>query len=350
MEYKELGRSGIRVPGMAMGCWAFGGGGYWGEQSQSDVDRVVARALDEGLCFFDTAELYNNGDSERALGAALGNRRKEAIVCSKVSPDNAYYETLISHCEASLARLGTDYLDVYMLHWPINDRAIMHFTPDPEKRKNPPTIEEAMAAMTELKRQGKIRAIGISNFGPLQMKEALATGAQIDVNEMAYNIFSRAIEAEIVPVCLENNIAIVGSMALQQGVLAGIYASAEDVPMNQAHSRHYADCRGQGTSRHGGAGAESEMFAALPQLKRVAADCGITLPQLAIAWTLHKPGIVSALAGCRTIKELEENMLATAIKLSADTVREVDRISQPVLDVLGNCADYYESVENSRIY
>lgn len=351
MNYRPLGQSGIEVSPISVGCWSFGGGSYWGAQSQADVNSVVARALDEGLNFFDTAELYNNGDSERSLGIALAGRRDQAVVGSKIGPDNAYYDTVISHCEASLRRLNTDHLDVYMLHWPINERSIRHFAPDhPEKIANPPTIAETMAAMTKLKEDGKIRAIGVSNFGPRQMQEALDTGAQIDVNEVTYNIVSRAIETAIVPFCREHNIAIVGSMALQQGLLTGKYASVDQVPMNQAHSRHFSDARGQGTSRHGSPGAEEEIFAVVRQLAQIAEDCHTTMAQLAIAWTLHKPGIAAALVGSRTIAQLEENLRAARLSLSDETVARIDRLSQPVFDLLGSSPDYYESEANSRIY
>lgn len=350
MEYRALGNSGIRVSTISVGCWSFGGGSYWGPQSQAEVNSVVARALDEGLNFFDTAELYNDGNSERSLGQALAKRRNQAVIGSKIGPDNAYRDTLISHCEASLQRLGTDYLDVYMLHWPINERSIRHFSSDPEKIKNPPTIQEAMDAMMELKKAGKIRAIGISNFGPQQMQDVLDAGAQVDVNEVTYNIVSRAIETEIVPFCMAHNISIVGSMALQQGLLTGKYASADQVPMNQAHSRHYADKRGRGVSRHGGAGAEKEIFAVVQDLRQIASNCHATMAQLSIAWTLHKPGITAALVGNRTIAQLEENIGAAQLKLSPEIVREIDYLSQPVFDILGNSPDYYESEINSRIY
>lgn len=349
MEYRKLGQSGISVPPISVGCWSFGGGAYWGPQDQADVGQVVQRALDEGFGFFDTAELYNNGASEIALGKALGSRRREALICSKVGPDHAFYGTLIEHCDNSLRRLGTDYLDIYMLHWPINARSLMHFTPDRAILDNPPTVDEAMAAMRELKRRGKIRAIGVSNFGPEQMREALATGVPVDVNEVTYNIFSRAIEKKIVPFCMENGIAVIGSMALMQGLLSGKYTAPDRVPMNQAHSRHYAADRGCGTSRHGGAGVEKEMFAALEELRKIAAGCNTTLSALSVAWTLHKPGIVSSLVGCRNLKQLVENISAAKLALSEDIIREIDRISRPVLDALGDSADYYESPENSRI-
>lgn len=344
-----MGASGIRISTIGMGCWAFGGGSYWGAQSQSDVNNVVARALDEGVNLFDTAEAYNDGESERSLGVALRGKRDRAVICSKVETCNAYHDELIAHCEASLRRLGTDYLDVYMMHWPINPRAVMHFTRDEGKIAHPPTTGEAMEALMELKRDGKIRAIGVSNYGAGQLAEAMAAGAQIDVNEIAYNIVSRAIEAKVVPFCLEHDIAIAGTMTLQQGLLTGKYAAPEEVPMNQAHSRHFANERGQGTSRHGGPGAEKELFEALRQLRGLAGELGVTMSQLAIAWTLQKPGIATALVGCRNEKQLEENLRAAAVRLDGDVIRRIDQISQPVLDALGDDPDYYESSENSRI-
>ena len=350
MQSRILGQSGIRVSPIGIGCWPFGGGDYWGEQSQRDVDSVVARALDHGVNLFDTAEMYNDGDSERSLGRALGGRRREAVVCGKVSPANAYYGALIDHCERSLSRLNTDYLDVYMLHWPINRTSIQHFTSDPQTIEHPPTIGEAMEAMTALQRQGKIRAIGISNFGARQMRETLATGARVDVNELPYNIFSRAIEAEIQPFCASHGIPILCSMALQQGVLTGVYKSASEVPMHQAHSRHYRVERGGGTSRHGENGAEEQMFAALEELARIAADIGSTLVQMAIAWTISRAGVASTLVGSRTPEQLGENIRAAALALAPETIARIDRASQPVLDALGNNPDYYESAENTRIY
>ncbi|MDR1938827.1 MAG: aldo/keto reductase, partial [Tannerellaceae bacterium] len=195
MRKTNLGKSGIRVSAMTVGCWPFGGGEYWGEQSQKDVDRVVHAALDLGVNTFDTAEMYNDGDSERSLGKALKGRRSEAVVISKISPSNCRH--VRKHCIESLQRLGMDYLDVYMLHWPINKTAVEHFTSDRSIIDSPPTVEEAYAQLDELKREGLIRSIGMSNFGRRQMEEVAETGVQADVNEMSYNIVSRAIEAEI---------------------------------------------------------------------------------------------------------------------------------------------------------
>ena len=222
MQRRRLGKTDIHVSPIGMGCWSYGGGEYWGEQSQRDVDYIVSMALDLGINLFDTAEMYNAGASEESLGKALKGKRSRAVICSKVSPSNAYANTLERHCEASLRRLGTDYIDVYMLHWPLDPISIKHFSSDPQKIAQPPTVVEAFESLEKLKKQGKIREIGISNFGVMQMEEALATGVEIAINEMPYNILSRAIEKEILPFCIEKNISVISSMALQQGLLAGI--------------------------------------------------------------------------------------------------------------------------------
>ncbi|KAA6339886.1 General stress protein 69 [termite gut metagenome] len=348
MRKEKLGKSDILVSAMAVGCWPFGGGEYWGEQSQKDVDNVVHAALDLGVNTFDTAEMYNNGESERSLGIALKGRRNEAVVISKISPSNCSH--VRKHCMESLQRLGMDYLDVYMLHWPINKLAVEHFTSDQSIIESPPTVEEAYDQLNELKKEGLIRSIGMSNFGRTQMEEVVRTGVQIDVNEMTYNIVSRAIEAEIAPYCLENKISIIGSMGLQQGLLTGIYKTPGDVPKHQAHSRHYPDYRGGDTSRHGEAGAEKEIFEVVDQLQKIADELHIHIAQLAIAWILKKPFMTSTLIGSRNIAELKTNVDACTLAISDEVEAQIDKISQPVLDILGNNPDYYEHSSKSRIF
>ena len=348
MQQRKLGRSGILVSPLAMGCWAYGGGAYWGEQSQQDVNVVVQAALDRGINFFDTAEMYNNGESERALGKALGNRRKEAVICSKISPPNAAKAR--EHLTASLRRLGTDYLDIYMLHWPVNFLSLQHFTQDKETLAHPPSIEEAYHQLEELKKEGLLRCIGMSNFGVKQMAEVVATGVQVDINEMPYNIVSRAIEDEIVPFCVKNDIALVASMGLQQGLLTGIYHTPGDVPPNQAHSRHFNQSRGKGASRHGEEGAEEELFRVVAFLTELSLQTGYSPAALAVAWILNKPFITAALVGSRNLSELTANISAGDIRLDRTIMDSIDEKSLPVLNKLGNSPDYYEHREKSRIF
>ena len=349
MKLNKLGKSAISISPMTIGCWPFGGGSYWGEQSQNDVDGVVHAAIEMGINCFDTAEMYNAGESEKSLGLSLkGGYREKAIICSKISPSNC--RNVRKHCEESLKRLGIDYIDIYIVHWPIHTHSVKHFTKDIDIINNPPTAEEAYSQMNELKQAGLIRSIGMSNFGISQMKQVVNMGVQVDVNEMPYNILSRAIEKEIAPYCMENNISIIGSMGLQQGLLAGIYKTADDVPRNQAHSRHFANDRGQGTSRHAEVGAEVEVFKAIDELHTLSKKLNIHIAQLSIAWILAKPFMCSTLVGSRTIDELKTNVEACSFVLSNDVVAEIDRISLPLFKKLGSNPDYYENLKNSRIF
>jgi len=348
MELSKLGASSIAISPMMLGCWSFGGGNYWGNQSQHDVNEVVHAAIDMGINCFDTAELYNGGESEKSLGFAIEGHRHDIIICSKISPSNC--RNVRKHCEESLQRLKTDYLDIYMVHWPLHAHSIKHFTKDDDVINNPPDTADVFYQLEELKKAGLIRAIGISNFGVTQIKEVIDTGVQVDVNEMPYNILSRAIELEIAPFCMQEGISLVGAMGLQQGLLTGKYLSAGEVPYNQAHSRHFANARGNGTSRHGSEGEETAVFAILTTLRAMAKELNIGMDQLSIAWLLAKPFLSATLVGSRTIDQLKKNIAACTITLNQDIIAEIDRISLPLLHKLGPSADYYENPANSRIY
>lgn len=348
MKYHKIGHSELVVSTLGMGCWAYGGGAYWGSQPQKDVEDVVRQALDMGVNLFDTAEMYNDGASERSLGQALLGCRDKAVIASKIGP--AFCKDIRSRLTGSLKRLNTDYLDLYMLHWPINEAGLRHFTSDPKILQNPPSVEETCAQLNALKKEGLIRSIGISNFGVAQMEEVLAAGLEVDVNEMPYNLVSRAIEAEIVPFCLENRISLIGSMALQQGLLAGIYKTAGEVPPHQAHSRHFSQKRGGCEARHGEEGAEAEIFAVVNCLQKISADLGISCAQTALAWIFSKDFIHCTLAGSRNKSELCSNIEACEIELPADAIKTLDDVSLPVLEKLGKSPDYYENRDHSRIY
>ena len=335
---------------LGMGCWAYGGGKYWGEQSQKDVDEVVHAALDLGINYFDTAEVYNDGESERALGLALKGRRTEAVIGTKVSTSNTKADDLRRHCEESLKRLGTDYIDLYMLHWPINPKAIAHFTSDKSLIASPPSVEETFSTLMQLQKEGKIREIGISNHGVLQMEEVRKTGVSIAVNELPYNLISRGIEEEVLPYCKKNNIGVLGYMALQQGILAGKYSSAEAIPAAQAHSRHFHFSRGADQSRHGEDGAEKEIFELLLEMNKIASNLNINILSLSLAWAMSKEGITSTLVGSRNIRQLEMNVRAASLTLPSDIIVELNKLSEPVLVKLGTNPDYYENRKNSRIY
>ena len=269
MEKRKCGLSDLDLSVLGLGCWTFGGGEYWGDQSQKDADEVVHAAVDQGINYFDNAEVYNDGRSEASFGTALkGVSRDKVIIGSKVSTSNCYKDTLIEHCELSLKRMKTDYIDLYMIHWPIHPNSIKHYTDDPEKIANPPTIEEALDAMQILVKEGKIRYFGVSNFGQNRLEELLDLGAIPSANQVVYNLISRAIEFSVLPYCTENNIGIIGYMTLMQGVLAGKFDGVENVPEWRKRTRHFHKDRTE-LCRHGEEGAESEMALVLDEMNKI---------------------------------------------------------------------------------
>jgi myo-inositol catabolism protein IolS len=349
MKKRALGASDLHVSVLGMGCWQYGGGSYWGEQSQKDVDEVVHRALDLGVNYFDTAEVYNDGESELALGISLKGRRDQAIIGSKISTSNTKSATLKAHCETSLKRLQTDYIDLYMLHWPISPLAVKHFTQDESLIANPPEVPEVFEALRELQKEGKIRHIGISNHGVQQMKEVQAAGVPIAANEMAYNLLSRAIEESVLPYCIEKRIGVIGYMPLLQGLLTGKYATIDELRPLQARSRHFHHTRGEGT-RHGEEGAEAEINQALRDIRLLADELGTHVIILSLAWAVANEAISTTIVGSRNIAQLELNIQGATYELTADTVNRLNKITEPVLQKLGSNPDYYESRQNSRVY
>lgn len=332
MEKRICGKSEIELAVLGIGCWSFGGGKYWGAQEESDVRAVVHTALDYGINYFDTAEAYNAGRSEESLGKALQGRRQEAIIGAKVGPDNTEPSVLRAHCEDSLRRLQTDYIDIYMVHWPITEHS----------------VEEAFATLMALRSEGKIRSIGVSNFGVQQLSEALGTGARVDVNQLCYNLVSRAIEVEILPLCRQQGIGVLGYMPLLQGILTGKYRTADEVPAPRTRTRHFRGDRPE--ARHGEVGAEEETFLAADGIRVMAREEGIPMGQLALAWTIAKPGITCMIAGTRNVSQLRQHLQACSFSLSPEIVAQLDTLTEPLLRKLGSNADYYQGGENSRVH
>jgi len=332
MERRPCGKSGIEVSVYGIGAWSFGGGAedYWGAQDQGEVARMVGAALDLGVNYFDTAELYNEGRSEESLGAALGSRRSEAVIGTKIPPQSCTREGVREHCEASLRRLGTTYIDLYMVHWPTQEHR----------------VEEAFGALKELQEEGKLRAIGVSNFAGKHMQEAMAAGADLAVNQLQYSLLSRAIEHEALPFCVANDIGVVAYMPLLQGVLSGKYRTLEEVPWNRLRTRHFrGDRRG---ARHGGPGAEEEINAALAGAREVAEALGVPMSDLALAWVAAQPGVTCVLAGARDVAQLTANVRGCSLKLEAGTRRRLEELTDAVKEKLGPDLDYWESEETSR--
>jgi myo-inositol catabolism protein IolS len=334
LEYRTLTPSGIQLSIFGLGCWSFGGqeGDYWGPHDDRDAAEVIALAFDRGITYFDTAEGYNSGRSEAALGRALAGRRTEAIIGTKISPDNTEPATLRQHCEASLRRLGTDYIDIYMVHWPITDFP----------------VADAFATLADLRAEGKIRAIGVSNFGPRCLGEALATGIPIEVNQLGYSLLNRAIEFEILPVCQQAHIGVAAYMPLMQGLLTGRWRNADDIPVTRRRTRHFSGAR-PGT-RHGEPGAEAEVFAAIEGIAQLADAQGMPMSDLALAWVAAQPGVTTVIVGTRTPAQLRESSRGLGRALPPQVLAELDRLTQPVKAKLGANADLWQSGPAARIH
>ena len=348
VETRPCGSSGLNLSAVGLGCWAFGGGEYWGAQSQDDVDEVVHAALDLGITYFDSAEAYNGGASETSLGRALTGRRDRAVVGTKVNPSNTAPATLRAHCEASLRRLGTDWIDLYMVHWPINASALRHFTADAAILAQPPGLGEALQTLESLKAAGKIRHWGVSNFGVRQLEEVAGLGFRPAADELAYNLLMRGIEARVLPWCRDHGVGVLGYSALMQGLLSGKFTSIDDLPPARTRTRHFAGTRPG--SRHGGPGAEAQVWAALQAIADLATERGVPVADLAIAWAVANPAVTCTIVGCRNRRQLEENVRARSTALAPALKQRLDQATDQVLATLGPHIDYYQSIEDSRSF
>ena len=334
MKYVKLGKTDIEVSDLSLGCWSFAGGTYWGSQDENDSKRTIDAAIDLGINFLDTAEAYERGVSERVVGAALQGRRDKVVLATKVAGKNHLYaDKMILACEESLKNLRTDYADLYYIHWP--DMGL--------------PFDEPMEGLFRLKKQGKIRAGGISNFGLKQLSMLEETGMTdlLEVHQLPYNLFWRSIEYGIQRRTMELGLGIVCYSTLAQGLLTGRYASAADVPDNLKVVRFYADPEGV---RHGGKGCEEEAFAALRELKELCAEAGLTLPQACLAWLYRQKGVTSLLTGPRNVGELLENVKCVGVKISDDMADGMTAISEKVMLKIGGNTDMWMTGDKIRTF
>lgn len=315
---------------VAFGCWAIVGGFNWGHQEESDSITALRAGFDAGVNFFDTAEVYGEGRSEQLLAKALGDVRDKVVIASKVWHTHYTPDELRAACERSLANLGTDYIDLYQLHWP--------------SRETP--VADLLAVLEELKNAGKIRAYGISNFGAQDLKEALATGYTISSNQLAYNLLFRAIEHEVLPLCVQAGLSLLCYSPLMQGLLTGKYRSADKLAADRARTRHFAGTRPE--ARHGEPGAEAETFAAIESIRAIAAHAGEPMELVALAWLLAQPGITSVIAGARSPAQAHNNARAGELALSSDTMARLDAATADLKAKLGPNADMWQSASRIR--
>ncbi len=329
MEYRKLSGTDISVSVVAMGCWALAGDATWGPQDESDALATIHAALDAGVNFFDTAEAYGDGSSELLLGKALTGRRREAVIASKVSGNHLAPDELRQACECSLRRLNTDYLDLYQIHW--------------ANQEIP--LAETVGALEGLRTEGKVRAFGVCNFGVGDLTDLLAVGP-CATNQLPYSLLWRAIEYDIKQKCSDNGIGILCYSPLMQGLLAGKFATADEVPVGRARTRHFSKDRPQ--ARHGEVGCEQETFAALEQIRRISAQVDVPMAQVALAWLAQQPGVTSILAGARTPDQIHDNVQAAGVTLPVAVVAELSAATEEVKGKLGPNPDMWMAESRFR--
>jgi aryl-alcohol dehydrogenase-like predicted oxidoreductase len=301
---------------LGLGCWVFGLA-QWSGQARDELLAVMAAALEAGLTHFDTAASYGNGRSEEVVGQFLGGRRDRVFLASKASLDKMDARLMLERVDKSLARLQTDVIDLYYIHWPRQGK----------------DLRPLMEGLELARQQGKIRAIGVSNFSVEQMAQVAEVG-RIDAHQLGYNLFWRYAERDVIPYCREHGIAMITYSSIAQGILTGKF------PRNLEFQT--------GDQRQGILFFEPEIwphvYAGVEQFKAIAQELNRPLAHLAIRWVLHQPGITSALVGARTAPQVGQNVQAMAGAIPPQVFERMTEISDEVIKKIpdvGNMYRYY---------
>ncbi len=310
MERRRLGTSGIEVTPIIMGTWQ-AGKAMWAGIEDAETTRAIRAAFDAGINTFDTAEVYGKGHSERILGKALAPVRSQVVLAGKVSPDHLKYDRVVEACHRSLRNLDTDFIDLYQIHWPAGSF-----------RSEAVPIAETMGALNDLKEQGKIRAIGVSNFSRAQIEEACGYGTIVSL-QPPYSLFWRHVEQDAMPYCRENGITLLAYSPMAQGLLTGKFGPGHKFAKGDHRAKNRL-IRPEHSER---------VQEALKALRPIAERRGITLGQLALAWVIAHPG-TCAIAGARNREQILQNAEAAEIRLSPSEMEEMDRIGRKVTDHL----------------
>lgn len=314
-DYRPFGRTGVQVSPLTLGCMMFG--------HRTDLEescRIIDRAIDAGINVLDTANVYARGVSEEFTGEALkrNGKRDGVFLCTKVhgimddNDPNARGNSrrhIVAQCEASLRRLKTDHIDLYQIHRPQPDVA----------------IDETLRALDELVRAGKVRYIGTSTNAAWQVVESLWCSKELGLNRFVseqppYNLLDRRIERELIPVAQTYGLALIPWSPLAGGLLTGKYRRGEAKPSDARYAsdnpifvRRYVE----------------RMFDVIEPLETMAKDMGVPLSQLALAWTVHQPGITSPIIGPRTYEQFEDNLAAIEVEFTKEDLARIDAIIPP---------------------
>jgi voltage-dependent potassium channel beta subunit len=317
MKYRNLGNSGLKVSEIALGSWLT----YGTAAEQKAADACIEKAFESGINFFDTANAYNRGEGEKAMGAALKPYQRSSYVLStKVffpmgeGPNDRGLSRkhIFEQCEASLKRLGVDYIDLYFCH-----------------RYDAQTpLEETLRALDDLTAQGKILYSAVSEWTGTQITEAAGIAERLNLrplisNQPIYNMFERYIEREVLPVSAKKGLGQVVFSPLAQGILTGKYKAGAPLP---------ADSRAANNSVNSiiTSYLNEQVLLVVQELEQVARKQDISLAQLALAWVLRQPGVSTALIGATKPEQIEENVKAVDIQLTSETLDQIDEILKQV--------------------
>lgn len=322
MEYRQLGRSGLRVSRLTLGTMTFGGRGQFRDVGSTDVDgarRHIDIALDAGVNLIDTADVYSAGAAEEILGQALRGRRDRVLLATKArfamgpgaNDAGLSRHHLIEACEASLRRLGTDHIDLYQVHeWDGQ-------TP----------LEETLAALGYLVQSGKVRYVGCSNFAGWQMMKAVCaastTGRPAFVSQQVYlSLQERSAEYEIVPSALDQGLGLLIWSPLAGGLLSGKYRRGQPPPPGS---------RLAGEWHEPPVYDEGKLYDTIDILVEIAESHGVSPARVALAWLLGRPGVSTVIVGARTEEQLADNLAAAELELSEEETSRLEEVSRPSL-------------------
>lgn len=320
MKYRLLGRTGLLVSELCLGTMTFGGKGFWeviGKQGQDLVNDIVARSLDTGINFIDTANIYSFGESETLLGKALAGRARDRIVLAtkvrgRMNEDvNAIGLSrfhIMNSVEDSLKRLNTDYIDLYQIH------GFDSVTP----------LEETLRALDDLVRQGKVRYIGASNLAAWQLMKALGISerlglARFESLQAYYTIAGRDLEREVVPLVQDQQLGVMVWSPLAGGLLSGKFnrdGSSSDGDGSRRVSFDFPPVN------------KDRAFDSVDVMREIASEMDATVPQVALAWLLHQPAVTSVIIGAKNIEQLDDNLKAVEVSLNADQLALLNEVSQ----------------------
>ena len=315
MEYRPLGRTGVQVSKLCLGTMMFGA---WGNADHDDSTRIIHRAIDAGINFIDTADIYSAGESEEIVGRALKGRRDDVVLATKFwgpmgegpNQRGVSRRWIITEVENSLRRLGTDWIDLYQTH-----------RPDPET-----DVDETLAALSDLVQQGKVRYIGSSSFSAAQIVEAqwIARDRHLErfrTEQPPYSLLVRGIELDVLPTAQRHGMGILTYSPLAGGWLSGNW-TADSSPSSPARKRLADRFDMSLPDNH-------RKLEAVEQLAQVADDAGLSLIEMAIAFVTNHPAVTSAIIGPRTMEQLDSQLPAADVSLDATVLDRMDEIIRP---------------------